>query len=294
MDRTVLVAGASGALGSHVVAALRARGNRVRVLTRDRSRATRLGGDVEVVQGDALDANALKGACDGVSAVISSLGASVLPFPDRGWATFSRVDTPANVNLVREAERAGVDRFVYVSVFGADRMRGLDYIDAHERVVDALRESGLSSVIVRPTGFFSAFDSFVDMARRGNVYGFGSGSAQSNPIADVDLAIVCVDALDGAPGEREVGGPEVLTRKRICELAFEAVGRTGRIRGMPLVVARAMSWLARPFLPRVAHLMAFFAAIAERDLVAPVAGTRRIGEHFRTRIVPASKLAGDP
>lgn len=281
MTGPVLVAGASGALGGRIVAELQRRGERVRVLVRDPARAARFGTDVDVHRGDALRPDSLRGACDGARAIISALGASVLPFPSRGRATFSRVDTPANRAIVVEAERAGVERFVYVSVFGADKMRGLDYIDAHERVVEAIDASRLNGVIIRPTGFFSAFDSFVAMARGGAVYGFGDGNARSNPIDDGDLARVCVDGLDGAPGERAVGGPEVLSRREIAERAIAAVGGRAKIRNMPIALARTLSWCARPFIPRVGHLLAFFATISEMDLIAPIAGQATIDAYFR-------------
>lgn len=106
MAELVLVAGATGALGRHVGAALRRQGHRVRALTRDPARlSVPSQGERafdEVFQGDALDPAALARACEGVSAVFSCLGASVAPSL-AGRAAYTAVDTPANLNLLREA-----------------------------------------------------------------------------------------------------------------------------------------------------------------------------------------------
>src|SRR5687767_3307891 len=106
---TVLVAGATGALGRHVVAALRARAYPVRALTRDPARAARLLGlePAALVRADALVPATLRGAADGAAVVFSCAGASVQPSLGHGRRSFTAVDHPANANLLAEARRAG-------------------------------------------------------------------------------------------------------------------------------------------------------------------------------------------
>ena len=67
---------------------------------------------------------------------------SSLPGTVRGWSRYGRVDVPANRNLVDEAERAGVQRFVYMSVAHAESLEHLDYVGAHVRVERELRARG--------------------------------------------------------------------------------------------------------------------------------------------------------
>ncbi len=129
--------------------------------------------------------------------MFSALGASVLPSMAKGWRSYASLDTPANMNLVTAARTAGVRRFVYVSVANHRRLGHLHYVLAHERVVEALRDSGLEYTVVRPTGFFSAFATLIPMARRGPVPLIGDGSARTNPIHDDELAAVCVRAIGG-------------------------------------------------------------------------------------------------
>ena len=71
---TVLVTGATGFVGPHVVHALRARELATRALVRDPSRAAKLQAwGVELVQGDVTDPASLRAACEGVDAVIQSM-----------------------------------------------------------------------------------------------------------------------------------------------------------------------------------------------------------------------------
>jgi uncharacterized protein YbjT (DUF2867 family) len=288
MTRTVLVAGASGALGGEVARVVAARGWRVRALVRDPARlsaATRaiVGDDVAVA--DARDPAALARAVDGVDAVFSCAGAPVLPVLGLGWRGFGAVDWPVNRNLVDAAKAAGAGRFVYVSVFHTPAMRRLAYVDAHERVVDHLRASGLPFGVVRPTGFHSAIASFVDMARKGPIPEIGTGEARTNPIADADLAIACADALDASDPAyaADVGGPEVMSRRDMAAQAFAALGKDVRVRSLPALPLRAAMTLARPFHPRISQFFKFVIAISTQDLIAPQHGTRRLADAFKAR-----------
>ncbi len=282
MSRTILVAGASGALGREIVRQLAARGDRVRALGRAPHRLAPLAGErVEAFVADPGDVASLAPALEGIDAVISALGASTLPSLGGGWRGFGAVDLRLNRNLVDASARAGVHKLVYVSVHHTPDMRGDAYIDAHERVVDHLRAGKLDWAVVRPTGFFSAIGTFVDMARRGRLPSFGKGDVRSNPIHDADLAAVCLEALDGDARELACGGPEALTRTRMAELAFEALGKPPRVLALPAWVLRLNGVLLRPLHPRIAQLMSFYAALAVRDLVAPARGTRTLGAYFQ-------------
>jgi uncharacterized protein YbjT (DUF2867 family) len=281
---TIVVAGATGALGREVVRALRDRGNRVRALVRDVARARTLELD-EVHAADALDPGSLIGAFDGATHAFSSVGASVSSQPGAGRASFLGVDVPAHRNLIAAARRAGVRRFVYVSAHTAPEKRDVAYFRAHAEVEDLLRSSGMRWGIARPTGLFTAFCEYLRLAAKGAVPELGSGTTRTNPIHPADVAEVCADLLQRDRDEaRDVGGPEVLTRHQIVELAFEAVGRPVRVRRIPTAVARVASALAHPFHPRLAEIGQFLAAIHEMDVVAPPFGRRTLAAYFRERV----------
>jgi uncharacterized protein YbjT (DUF2867 family) len=279
--RTVLVAGATGRLGQEIVARLKADGHRVKTLSRDPVRAQVLLGLVdEVVVGDATDPETLVGALDDVDAVISCLGAP-MAFGGSDRRSFLEVDTVANLNLVGAARRAGLRRFVYVSLLMHASWAGTSYAQAHEIVVEGLRDSGMPYAIVRPTGMFPVFDPFIPMARRGIACIPGDGRARTNPIHPGEVAEVCVAALDGTSNVRiPLGGPETLTREDIVRLAFSAVGRKPRIVHIPRWLLLAVAPVIRPLHPRLAEVTDFSARALTHDFLAPSTGKGRLSEHF--------------
>lgn len=275
----VLVAGATGAVGGRVVTRLRQRGVAVRTLSRDPTRARQLA-DVDVRLADATDAASLAGVMDGVSIVVSCLGASVAMqlAERRGYAA---IDTTANLNLLAAAERAGVGRFVYLGVHTSPGYAQTRYCLAHERVVEALRDARLSSTVVRATGVFTAYAPLLAMARGGIGTVVGDGAARSNPIHPDDLAAACVDVLEQGPAEIEAGGPEVLSRRAMLELAFAAVGRRPRIVGVPPAIMRLQGRLLAPIHPRLGELVEFLVAVSTHDGIAAGVGQQRLGDWFR-------------
>lgn len=280
----ILVAGATGALGREVVRELKRRGQRVRALGRSATRLETLRGVAdELVVANALRPETLRGVCEGVERVFSCVGASVIPMPQHGYATFTKVDYPANRNLIREAERAGVGRFVYVSTFATPDLADYDFVRGHEWVVEELKASRLDYGVIRPTGFFSAMGEILLVASLGMLPEHNGGLARTNPIHEADLALLCADALYDGVRERSVGGPEPLTRRQIAELAYSAIGKSAHTRRVPVAMLRAAGLLMRPISPRVGHLFTFISAILTRDVVAPCYGTRTIGDFFQER-----------
>lgn len=285
VSQTLLVAGAAGNLGRHVVREAVGRGHLVRALIHRTPLPDDLAAVVtDQVRADALDQSQLTGVCDGVHTVFSCLGASISPSFAKGRRTYTRVDAPANRNLIDAALAAGVKRFVYVSVACHDRFGHLNYIRAHEQVVSALAASGLDYAVVRPTGFFSAFAEVLTMAAKGPVPLIGDGSARTNPIHDADVAGVCVDAVEGQECAGDLGGPETLTRRKIVELAFHAMGKRSRTPAMPAAVVPLVALVMRPINPRMSHLSAFIAAVSTHDVLAPSTGRRTLSDYFAERV----------
>lgn len=282
MTGRVLVAGATGQLGRQVMGELGRRGWRVRAMARDRARLAALGLPAEgALRADLSDPASLRAACAGADAVVSCAGASMRLGGLGDRRGFMAVDWAGNRALLQAARAAGVRRFVYVSVFGAERLRGTVYVDAHERFVDALAASGMEHAVVRPTGFFSFLGEVVRMAARGRGAVVGDGRARTNPVHEADVAAACADALAGTERGIDVGGPETFTRRELVELAFHVVGRAPRITAVPPGAFRAAAALARPLNPRIAALLAFGAEVSLVDCVAPVRGARRLEDHFR-------------
>jgi uncharacterized protein YbjT (DUF2867 family) len=278
-----LVAGAAGALGRLITGEFESRGLTVRAVVR-RPGSLPATPTREVRTIDALKPGAWQNACDGIDAVISTIGASVNPSPLVGGKPYTGVDAPANLALLEEAQRAGVRRFVYVSLIDGEKSRHMDYSEGHERVVDALGSSEIPATVLRPTGFFCAMTALVDMARKGAVPVFGDGSCRTNPISEHDLAVRAVDAVQSeAPGltQAELGGPDIFTRREIAEMAFRVLGRRPRLIPVPVRLANVGAAALHPFNPRAAHFTRFAAHVMTHDCLAPRVGTQRLEECFR-------------
>ncbi len=277
---TIALAGATGYLGRHIAAELKHRGLPAKLLVRNPAKLPpSLGTQLTVEQVEVTQPDTLHGVFDGVDTVISTVGIT----RQRDGLTYWDVDYQANVNLLQEAQRAGVRKFVYVSVLHGEQMRGLKIGAAKEAFVDELKASGIDYAIIRPNGFFSDLTAFLDMAKRGRVYVFGKGHVRSNPIHGADLAKVSVDAVHANAEEIAVGGPEVMTQEEIARLAFEAVGKPVRITHIPDWMRRAGLFMVRRFAGAAASgPLEFFLTVMATDMIAPPTGVHTLGAFYRT------------
>ncbi|NTU67426.1 MAG: SDR family oxidoreductase [Chlorobiaceae bacterium] len=286
-QKKVLVAGASGYLGRYVVSEFAGRGYAVRALARDRNRLSGIGQNfepdvsglvAEVHIGDATDRPSLRGACNGVDIVFSCMR---LTKPQHG-VTSEEVDHLGNRALLEEALESGVKRFVYVSVFNADKMPDSDMVRAHELFVADLRASAMAYTVIRPTAYFNDMGMFFGFARKGHVFLFGDGSNRFNPIHGADLAKVCADAATDE-GDREVavGGPDTFTYDQTNLMAFEALGLSPKITHMPMWIGDAALFIIGFFNRPLGSIMSFALAVSRMENVAPSFGTRRLKDFYR-------------
>jgi uncharacterized protein YbjT (DUF2867 family) len=271
----ILIAGATGSVGRELVSLAKASGHRVTALARNAAKLQEIADRV-------IPFDATQGIPElsGNDVVISALGAPIaMGHKDR--RPFRAVDFAGNLNILKGAKRAGVQRFVYVSVHVETGYAATSYVLAHEEFGNALQSSGLDNTIVRPTGIFSAFDDFIPMARRGTMMVLGDGSARSNPIHPTDVAQACLDCIVKGPAELNIGGPDILTRRQIAELAFEAVGKKQRILRMPASVMDFGAYVTRIVNPRLGELLEFLSRVATVDCVAPAKGKLHLADYFK-------------
>lgn len=278
--RSVLVAGATGYLGGFVARELKSRGYFVRALARSASKLDPVKDELdEIVEGEITRPDTIEGICDGIDVVFSSVGIT----KQKDGLTFRDVDYQGNKNLLEVAQRAGVGKFVYVSVFGGPNLLHLDIVKAHEDFVTVLKASGMEYAVMRPTGFFSDMGEYLKMARKGRVYLIGDGENRINPIHGADLAVTCVDAVEGDAREIDVGGPEVYTHRQIGELALRSVGKPIRISSVPTWFMRSLVAVTKLFNRHQGELLAFFTTAMTSDGVAPATGSHTLAGHFESR-----------
>ncbi len=268
----IFVAGATGAVGFEFVRLAKTEGHWIETLSRSAENARKLAGvaDQVVVQ----DACRAVPNLDGIDVVVSSLGAPVT-MGGKEKRSFHEVDFKGNLKILEAAKAARVPRFIYVSVHVETGYSSTAYIRAHEEFVDALRNSGLSYSIIRPTGIFPALNDFVMMAQKGMATVVGDGGARTNPVHAADVAAVVFGLLASGPLETSVGGPDVFTRREIAELAFKVIGKRPLVMSVPPGLfrfgAKVVGWVN----PRMGDLLEFVTAVSLTDCVAPKVGRQR-------------------
>lgn len=273
----VLVAGATGYLGGFVAMEFKSRGHFVRALARSPRKLDHMKEEIdEIVEGEITVSESIKNVCDGIDIVFSSIGIT----RQKDKLTFKDVDYQGNKNLLEVALRAGVKKFIYVSVFNGPNLRHLAIVKAHEDFVDELKASSMNYAVLRPTGYFSDMGEFFNMAKKGRVYLIGPGNNRVNPIHGADLAVSCVDTMDGEKQEIDVGGPEALMYREIAKLALETQGKPVKISSIPTWLARFIASVTKIFNKHQGELLAFFTTGMTSDNVAPPTGTRTLKEHY--------------
>lgn len=274
--KTVLIAGATGYLGRFLCAEYERRGWYVVALVRDAARAGNLPVG-SLVEAEATVPETLRGVMAGVDLVVSALGIT----RQTDGLGYMEVDFQANVNLLDEAERAGVGRFAYVHVLNADRMARVPMVAAKAAFVRQLTASPLASTVIAPSGYFSDMGDFLSMARSGRVWLFAPGTRRINPIHGADLAQATADAVAAEEAWLDVGGPESFSHDEIAALAFRALDIPPRMVHLPDGLRRAALALVPAVAPRrIGGPAQFFLTAMGMDMLGAPHGTHRLEDHF--------------
>jgi uncharacterized protein YbjT (DUF2867 family) len=216
---TILVTGATGRVGRHVVDQLTKRGAAVRVLTRDASKADFPAG-VEVAQGELLDIDALRSAFAGVRTLFLLNAVTGDEF----------TQAIITLNIAREA---GVERVVYVSVFNADGAVNVPHFAVKSGAERMLSQMNFSATILRPSYFIDNELMIKDVVFNHGVYPMPIGDKGVAMVDARDIAEVAAIELirrDEAPGKLPIEtinlvGPDTLTGARIAAIWSEVLGR---------------------------------------------------------------------
>jgi uncharacterized protein YbjT (DUF2867 family) len=231
---TVAVTGGTGHLGRSVVALLTAQGHRVRALARSPERAE----DIEWVQGDLATGQGIGELIAGADAVVHA--ATWSPAARRGYLlpvdlvrTPSEVDVEGTRRLLDEAERAGVEHFLYVSIVGLERVR-LPYARVKIAAEGLVRDSDVPHSIVSATAFYWLFDRMLTKQMRLPVWPLPSLLAE--PVDSGEFAEYVVECLAAGPGgdREDFAGPETLRFDELARQYLAARGARRPVVGIPL------------------------------------------------------------
>lgn len=253
-----LVTGATGFVGSHLVEALRTRGDEVTALVRSPAKAAALGPlGVRVVAGDLDDTESLARAVEGQDVVFHVAGLVAA----RNEGEFLRCNRNGTASLVTAAARAKASRLVYVSSMAAggpaEKGRPLTGSEPPRPVTAygrsklageaAVRAGALPWVIVRPPTVYGPRDREVlkvfRMTRWGVAPVFGDGSQELSAVHGADLAgaLVAAATVEATAGKVYYAcHPQVVTSAELVRAVGRSMGRHVRLVPIPHPLGRAM------------------------------------------------------
>lgn len=234
----ILVAGATGVLGSEIVRRLRARGEKVRAMVRvtsapDKVEALEDAG-AQLVRADLKDKKSLLAACTGVDAVISTV--SMILTGQLG-DSFDSTDRDGTKALIDVAKTSGARKFVFVS-FDTKCAPDAPLTRAKREAEEHLKRSGLDYTILHPSLFFESWLGpmlFADPAA-GTAKIYGRGTQKMRYVAAADVAELAVQSLTRAAAKNATipfGGPEAISQRDAVRIFEEAFGKKFDVTEVP-------------------------------------------------------------
>lgn len=252
----ILVTGATGFIGRHLVARLMAEGYRVRcLLAEDKQQRLPWATPPEIITGNLLDEEVLFKAATDINTIIHLESG-------QWWARpreLERIEIVGTRNLIAAARAARVGRIIIVSQLGASSSSGYTLLRIKGIVEEQVRSSGLAYTIIRSGIVFGEDDAFVNhiaMMLRSNPLFFlmpGRGEVVLHPIYIDDLVEAIVRSLrlmDTLDSTLDIGGPEYITVEDLIRTVMRVSGAHRLIIPMPPYVIRGLTAVYSRIFPR--------------------------------------------
>ncbi len=243
----ILITGATGYIGSHLVARLVAQGERPRCFVRSKASAAAIlpVDKVDLVEGDTTRPAALVAAVQGVDTIVHTAFITA----DRKQAAgnhYEVTNVRGTANLIKAAQEAGVKRVIELSGLGTRPDKPGSYMQGRYLAEKMLKESGLQWTIIQPSVLFGKDAPFVkglaDLIRTSPVIPLiGGGGIRFQPIYVEDVVTVIVKVLETPEQSAQktfiIGGPVYYTFTDIINTLLHTMHKT-RIKApapLPLV-----------------------------------------------------------
>lgn len=225
----ILVAGATGLLGSQIAHQLLQTRQDVRVLVRpNASYQTLVEKGAIPFLGDLKEPSSLRTALAGADTVITTATAGGRGGDD----TIESVDLAGNRNLIDAAAQAGVRQFIFVSTLGADAASPIPMFRTKGMAEMHLRQSGMSYTILQPNALMDVWIPLVvglPLQQGCPITLIGEGKRRHSYIAIQDAAAFAL-AVIGHPASHQqtlvLGGPEAVSWRDIIAAVEQSLGRS--------------------------------------------------------------------
>jgi len=232
----ILITGATGYIGRHLVTRLVAEGERPRCLVRDTKRAaTILPADkVELVQGDTITPVSLAAAIQEVDTIVHAAFITADHKQSAG-NHYEETNVQGTRNVIQAAKDAGVQRIIEVSGLGTRPDKPGTYMEGRYLAETMLKESGLDWTIIQPSVLFGKDAPFIkglaDLIRSAPIVPLiGGGKMLFQPIYVEDVVTIILQVL--AEPERTnkktytIGGPAYLSFTQVIDALLHTMHKT--------------------------------------------------------------------
>jgi uncharacterized protein YbjT (DUF2867 family) len=282
MKKAILF-GATGNLGIEIAKELVNQGYELTVVVRNEQKAKALTHITsKYIVADVCKKSTLENIFEKGDIVVSALGKSVSP-NDKSKPTFKQVDYDANKNILDEAIKTGIKKFVYISAFHSEKYLHLEYFKVHHDFSELLIKSGIDYSIIKPPAIFSAFIDMIEMAKKGQLINIGQGDKKTNPIYEGDLAKITVNSINMQNSITETGGKTIYTRKQLNEIVQDEINNRKKLRTIPIGLFRSALPIIRLFSKNTFDKFAFFIEVMQHDTIAPQLGTMTFEEYVKLK-----------
>jgi len=228
----ILITGATGYIGRHLVARLVAQGERPRCLVREMDRAKHIlpADKVELVQGAITSPASLDAAVQGVDTIVHAAFLTA----DRKQSAgneYEKTNVQGTANLIQAAKKAGVKRVIEIGGLGTRPDKPGSYMQGRYLAEKMLKESGLDWTIIQPSVLFGKNAPFikglVDLIRTSPVVPLiGGGKIMFQPIYVEDVVTVIIKVLEDpvstANKTYTIGGPAYYSFTQIIDALLQA------------------------------------------------------------------------
>mgnify|MGYP003984101359 FL=1 len=247
----ILITGASGFVGTHLVHAL-AKTHKIRCLLRDSSKSSFP--DCEIVEGDLLNYESLLHATEGIDTVVH-LAAAI---SSTDTSSFFQVNVGGMENLVSASKKNKVNKFIFISSGAVTTNEDL-YSVSKEKAEKVLIESGLKNIILRPAEIYGEGDTkgitkLINLVRTFPaipIFGKGDYTLQPVYIKDVISAIIqFVNSQFENHRIYNIAGPSVLTFNDVIDTISECLDVKRVKIHIPLSLIRLVVSLQEKVLPK--------------------------------------------